>query len=809
MAILPLATPNILTRLGRPLVSLLSRFCSIFARIEQASALIFSILGLLILIRYAANTASDPSLCRAMLEGGGRWLDPARAYVDGRFQKWQPPGCLFRTYDWDELAAALSGSRLLFIGDSTTRNPYDSFVKIRDPKYSVEKDWHSHNLTLPGLEVLQEFDPLLNHTKTVDEIAAFRANATGTSSIPRAAELIFISVGLWQVRWLDNNGTTEFGRALRDLLDPVPPKTNSSAVVSLSSSTTEAPAHRDLIFSPVQIPSQQNRIDWYIDGHSEGLNDMLRRQYKPPGVEIAWSYVEMTNYDFAFNQADGIHSTPAVDRAKIMLMFNWHFNSRHNNELGTCCVPYPMPQWWQFVVMLILVISIIRKLAYQRILPHGLPTTKAEQSLQSWKAAPAMPYLLVGLALCFIADRTFVFHKEAIYLTRTSILQCCLVVPIVALILQRHIVSNKSSELRQSSSSPLLHDQLMGLLLLIWCIAGWCGEPSADSVLHRISSAYRQVTILSGLFILALRSANAYTQTHSPRGIFIQVLRMNLLAICLDLTLSPGHFNSKVIYLVTAALGFVHLLLLMQKALARLAGHTVATVVLGALQIVRPEFCMSLWGIVAPWRVDILNESMNVYLCFAALGFGVLFAALQEETSAISSAAYSDTHQSNATVFSPGIVMKTQLLCVIVNVWVQLGLSLYGETGSLGHIGIVHLYLVVVTAMTLQWTIKFPWLANVTRWLGQHIFELYLLHNHIWLASDGNSKLSLGLLQSISPLRRSGIPEVFDLAFTSILLCWLAGKVYRETKLFAVWIADELGNYGLRAFRQSQAHVVV
>ena len=81
--------------------------------------------------------------------------------------------------------------------------------------------------------------------------------------------------------------------------------------------------------------------------------------------------------------------------------------------------------------------------------------------------------------------------------------------------------------------------------LLIWCIAHWCGEPPADSVLHRISSAYRQVTILSGLFILALRSANAYTQTCSPRGIFIQVLRMNPLAICLDLTLSRGHFKQQ------------------------------------------------------------------------------------------------------------------------------------------------------------------------------------------------------------------------------------------------------------------------
>jgi len=85
--------------------------------------------------------------------------------------------------------------------------------------------------------------------------------------------------------------------------------------------------------------------------------------------------------------------------------------------------------------MLILIVSIIRKLAYKRISTHGLPTMKAEQSLQGFKAAPAMPYLLFGLALCFIADRTFVFQKEAIYLIRPSILQCCLVVPIVAFIL--------------------------------------------------------------------------------------------------------------------------------------------------------------------------------------------------------------------------------------------------------------------------------------------------------------------------------------------------------------------------------------
>lgn len=140
-------------------------------------------------------------------------------------------------------------------------------------------------------------------------------------------------------------GTTEFDRALRELLDPVPPNTNSSAGVSLSSVTATAPAHRDLVISPVQIPSQHIRKDlkWYFDRDSEALNDILRRQELPPGMKVAWSYSEMTNYDYAFNQQDGIHNMPAIGRAKIMLMFNWHFNTRHDSELGTCCVPYSMP----------------------------------------------------------------------------------------------------------------------------------------------------------------------------------------------------------------------------------------------------------------------------------------------------------------------------------------------------------------------------------------------------------------------------------------------------------------------------------
>jgi hypothetical protein len=766
--------------------------------------LVLGFLGVSIFTRYIVTTWSDPTLCRAMFQDGGRWLDPARAYNDSGFTQWQPPGCMMHSYSWDEVQSSFNGGRMLFLGDSTTRGLFQAFMQLHNSSWELADSdkGNPHHFFASNVTMHQEFDQYLDKNVFLAEWDAFRSGKQSpNTTVP--FDLVFSSVGLHHVRFTPENGTTAWSTMLDRIFPTVD---NTSITTDLDTESASLLTRSEYIFSPVQIPdipSMRTDIEWYYKGNGETLNTMLREHSLPSWVVVPWSYTAMTAYDHAFVKHDGIHSVMPINKAKLTLMLNWHFNEQNVHDLGTCCVPYPVPHWWQWIVILFLFAMILRQISHRSSTDsNGLSLSEKTMNLQG---PPSLLYLGLALALCFISDRTFILQKEAKYFAPTSIPTCCLVLLVMALCLRGHIELRGIINSKQYLISGPICDELLGLALLSLSVLNWCGELPLTSPVQPLVAMFRQVSVLSGLFLLAYRTSTAGSQSRTPRRIGLQFIRVNMLAICLDLTLPGTLGHSKVIYSLNAILASVHLILYLQSMLCRAAGHTPSSLVLGISQVLRPEYIFSSWLGPSWLQIELLGTSIYVYNCFAAICAGLLVATVQAElysTEHTACCGREVIHHDDSAASSRRSATATQIVAMIVNVWVVLIIPLYQEdAGVLPTSGLVHLYLVISTAIIATWLFKAHCSTTALGWLGQHAFEIYLLQQHLWLASDGSARLSLGLLQYVPALARTGVPQICDLGVTSVLLCWLASKVLKETKSFAGWAADRLEECGVIGLR--------
>ena len=756
--------------------------------LDVLALLIVYLLSTAVFIRYTANfVKNDPTLCRAMLQGGGWWLNPPKSYDNLHFRKWQPPGCLLREYDWTLLEEAFDGGRMVFLGDSTIRGPFVAFEILNDPSYLLPKKekYRNHEISAPGLSMYQTFDSFLNSSRTDQEVAAISFNHS-LPEVPQAADLLLTGAGLWHVRYTPNTTIIEFGRML-DRLFPVDmpdDKTGDKDQGSIPAQYS-VPYH-SWVVSPVQIPHMPDMSagqTWYSRGDAERLNGYYQSLRLPTNVDIAWSYSAMTDYDHVFMPDDGIHNVFAVDMAKLQLIFNWRFNEQYVNDLGTCCTPYPALGWTQWTVLVTFIGLVVQKciLQFQR--------SKVVQ-LSGLSDSPF--YIVLGLVLCLLADRTFVLHKEAIFFTTSSAYRLILTIGVLVTLFGKRLASKPDNDHKTYLLPRTLAHEWLGCIIMIACGLEWCGEPQ-DKWLHSIFEISRQIIVVSALFLLALRSTISFFDDGSSARVLIkQVIRFSLLAICLDIVLPHRSASARTIYICILCAGFVYAGLHLQSHICRTFDHGPAIIVPSALvlligQLLRSASTKLLWTMAGPCQIEILGTSITLSTCLGALYAGILFATMQGELTGFEQALCCKRH------VSPRSATSVQILWVIVNVLLSLpSLSMDRVQIIKMDPGPFQLSFVVAVACTLGLLPRIQFLASILGWFGHHAVEVYLLHYHLWLASDGSAKLSLGLLQSITSLRKSPIPQTLDLVVLSILLCWLSGKIRKETKTLSIRSAEWL-----------------
>ncbi|KAG8763797.1 hypothetical protein FRC11_012373 [Ceratobasidium sp. 423] len=153
------------------------------------------ILGLL---RYFLFGWQDSTRCGALLSTG-QWLDT-------KFRNWQPEGCMIHQYKTNDVTTCLASQRIVFAGDSITRQLYYSFAHAADPSLpnGPPSDGQKHKdatlRTKGGTELLFHWDPFLNGTSSLDLLRS-------KTRVGRPALAVFGS-GLWYLRHRDSGGIT-------------------------------------------------------------------------------------------------------------------------------------------------------------------------------------------------------------------------------------------------------------------------------------------------------------------------------------------------------------------------------------------------------------------------------------------------------------------------------------------------------------------------------------------------------------------------------------------------------------------------
>ncbi|TFY63136.1 hypothetical protein EVJ58_g3422, partial [Rhodofomes roseus] len=116
---------------------------------------------LLGLVRYFVIDRADPLHCDALLTEG-QWLDD-------KFKNWQPEGCMMHTYGPKDISTCMRNRRVVFIGDSVTRQLFFQFAHTVDSTLPTtpSDDEHKHadyTYTAASSSVHLSFiwDPYLN-----------------------------------------------------------------------------------------------------------------------------------------------------------------------------------------------------------------------------------------------------------------------------------------------------------------------------------------------------------------------------------------------------------------------------------------------------------------------------------------------------------------------------------------------------------------------------------------------------------------------------------------------------------------------
>lgn len=305
----------------------------------------------------------DPHHCHALISQG-QWLDT-------KFTNWQPKGCMMHKYTPPEVQYCLRSKRVVFIGDSTTRQLFFSMAQLADPTLpssppsSFEK--HSDHSLPAGTGTWFDFfwDPFLNSTKTE---TLLKGDGFGKRDAPN---MLVLGTGLWFLRYRNEpgggGGMAGWESRMEHIIETI---RNSKSKLA-----------DEIIILPVQEPDPNKlsaeRSAFIQHADIDAMNsDLLHRLsplasvYDPPTstppshLPIAPTTIPEdvvlhsadhgrapAIFPSVFNTlldpsqtADGLHYSPLIASSQAQILLNLRCNDLQPKRFPfdkTCCARYP------------------------------------------------------------------------------------------------------------------------------------------------------------------------------------------------------------------------------------------------------------------------------------------------------------------------------------------------------------------------------------------------------------------------------------------------------------------------------------
>ena len=304
----------------------------------------------------------DTNKCDALLTSG-RWLDAPNSYhTIERHQNWQPAGCMMHEYNAAGLNTCLNSRRVVFIGDSVTRQIFWAFAKKLDVREHGENKHSSISVDVHGLRVEFIWDPYLNTSSLYREVAAASLSKSKNSQVDTAA-ILLIGGGLWNARYLGEASYQHFESSIDEILRALQEGEIPGTLSTQSAQGSEGVDDLAVI-APIQIPHYDALSParaWTITpARVKPMFQYLQHLSVQQNITVVWSFLHMTwRQPLAYDQ-DGLHLNAGVAGKMVDVLLNARCNAvlRQSNAKGypmdkTCCNKYQRPNWTQSTILIL------------------------------------------------------------------------------------------------------------------------------------------------------------------------------------------------------------------------------------------------------------------------------------------------------------------------------------------------------------------------------------------------------------------------------------------------------------------------
>nr|VWO94211.1 Probable O-acetyltransferase CAS1 (EC (Capsule synthesis protein 1) [Ganoderma boninense] len=374
--------------------------------LSWASIAIAIVLGLL---RYGVVDRPDPLHCNALLSEG-RWLE-------AKFRNWQPSGCMMYQYQAKDVSTCMKSRRVVFIGDSVTRQLYFQFAHIVDKSLpsGPPDDEHKHmDYTFTSNTDVQLFfhwDPFLNSSDTHALL-----HPLGRTSPSETPVLLVVGSGLWYLRYVQSGGLPAWEATMESILGAI--------------SQAHSPLADRVVVLPIEdVISSKLSADRAASMHAsdiDAMNSDLLHRIQPAALRDPFSFLPIpiprpigmpVSLPLVFNQMlhpsqtqDGLHFSDPVVGMQAQVLLNLQCNDILPKKFPfdkTCCRSYPWPAPLHLLLLAGIVLwGPVNWLLARRFSPRssGLPLIKDDE-------IPALVFSF-ATAIIFLADRTGYWLKE-------------------------------------------------------------------------------------------------------------------------------------------------------------------------------------------------------------------------------------------------------------------------------------------------------------------------------------------------------------------------------------------------------------
>lgn len=727
---------------------------------------------------------------------GGQW------YND---HTWLPTGCATRGYGGRSIKDCAHGRKLVLIGDYSIQGLFWALATKLDgtvrKQGMVESD-----LDLPNDQVKLHYhwDPYLNGSALFRYAQAYR---NGEDDVPM---IMVVGGGRWHA---EQQAVEGFVDAVQRIADAAPPANGRISGGSAAYSRKEGPGDM-LVFAPVQEP--------YADAASaerdlyQAMNAGLKTRADQRGLDVLWSFAEMTNGQRDKYADDLLYASEETERQKADILMSLRCNAQSSSRgffpnTRTCCATWRGPNWIQFSFLLmgLAILPMLVLLDYQ----WAFLTLDGRTIIRAFSAFAS------AVSLQYVADRTHVFEQ----VTRLPLEPPNLRNMIIAIVIIGFISIRRSKPPKKLTNSTKQPDQPF---LPRDQSDEWKGWMQFLIITYHYNMAWTntmfwaviRLAVASYLFLTGFGHTVYFLQKrdYSFRRVAAVMIRTNLLPVALAyvmrtrwlmyyyMPLSTFWFLAVYATLAIAPSWNERTILLVGKIFASAATIQALLRTKDLIETIVRVFaiaCKISFDTQKFFQVRVKNDAYIVYV-------GMLAAIFYLWTRDVLG---SDRRQDALSKFFrrafPWLKLATVgiSLAAFVGFWFIAHQRLNSQPKWQDFQPyITFIPILTFTVMRNAHPVLRNFHSAAFAWLGRYSGEMYVMQDHLWLAGDQEAVLRTGFFHGDETLSHDRWRDLMLITPLYLIACCIIGD---STGTIATWFCAESDSSGKTAGRPPQDEV--